>query len=346
MKFDYVIGNPPYNSGTEKDTRPIWPKFVDETNKISDIQCMIHPGRWVVPTSKYTSYRDNLLKNHLRNFILYEDSDSIFPTLRGISGGVTITFFDKNFIGNPTYTINNDKKQREYDINKKIFLNNFEEEVYTKVFNKLDVNKTLNDRVLNNGFGYSKHKLFNMTRDNSENMKDPIKVYTNNSFKSYTGKYVWKYIEKTSLDSYSDKLFSSRKILLSTIGDSLKINASVGVYNKIPMIIDKNATAENHIFIYPEHDTDRELKLIQSLLLTKTARYLMCISQKGQAVRGFENIPDYIELAKLLPEDELFTDKWFYKTFDFSKELVNEIESRISEKTDEYVRKWNENTAK
>ena len=52
--------------------------------------------------------------------------------------------------------------------------------------------------------------------------------------------------------------------------------------------------------------------------MTKTARYLMCITQDSLHVRGFENIPDYIELAKLLPEDQLFTDEWFYKTFDFN----------------------------
>jgi hypothetical protein len=51
-------------------------------------------------------------------------------------------------------------------------------------------------------------------------------------------------------------------------------------------------------------------------------------------VRGFENIPDYLELAKLLPEDELFTDKWFYKTFDFSKELIEDIETRVSPKVE------------
>ena len=63
--------------------------------------------------------------------------------------------------------------------------------------------------------------------------------------------------------------------------------------------------------------------------MTKTARYLMSITQKSLYVMGFENIPDYKELAKLLPEDELFTDEWFYKTFDFSEDLISEIESRL-----------------
>ena len=79
---------------------------------------------------------------------------------------------------------------------------------------------------------------------------------------------------------------------------------------------------------------ERELQLIRSLFMTKTARYLMCITQDSLHVRGFENIPDYIELAKLLPEDALFTDEWFYKTFDFSEGLINEIETRVSPKVE------------
>ena len=68
--------------------------------------------------------------------------------------------------------------------------------------------------------------------------------------------------------------------------------------------------------------------------MTKTARFLMCILQRERLCMGFECIPDYLELAKLLPENELFTDEWFYKTFDFSKELINEIETRVSPKVD------------
>ena len=68
--------------------------------------------------------------------------------------------------------------------------------------------------------------------------------------------------------------------------------------------------------------------------MTKTARFLMCIKQRDRCCMGFECIPDYLELAKLLPEDKLFTDEWFYKTFDFSEGLINEIETRVSPKVD------------
>jgi hypothetical protein len=66
--------------------------------------------------------------------------------------------------------------------------------------------------------------------------------------------------------------------------------------------------------------------------MTKTARFLMSLTGKGLCTMGFENIPDYVELAKLLPTDQLFTDDWFYKTFKFSQPLIDYIEAHVSEK--------------
>ena len=109
------------------------------------------------------------------------------------------------------------------------------------------------------------------------------------------------------------------------------------VFNNNPQICDKYSTAVDVLWFYPAHDTDRELELIKSLFMTKTARLLMCIKQRDRYCMGFECIPDYLELAKLLPEDELFTDEWFYKTFDFSECLINEIETRVSPKVDKEV---------
>lgn len=78
---------------------------------------------------------------------------------------------------------------------------------------------------------------------------------------------------------------------------------------------------------------ERDLALIVSLFLTKTARYLMSITQKGLHVRGFENIPDYKELEKQFEDPlMLFHDQWFYDHFKFSKELIDEVETRVSDK--------------
>ena len=111
------------------------------------------------------------------------------------------------------------------------------------------------------------------------------------------------------------------------------------IINNLPQICDRSVTGNAVFFVVPKTEIERELQLIKSLFMTKTARYLMCITQDSLHVRGFENIPDYLELAKLLPEDKLFTDDWFYKTFDFSEGLINEIETRVSPKVNKKLQR-------
>ena len=339
MKFDYCIGNPPYQeSKNGTNNTQLWPDFVNETTSIADKSCFIHPGRWVIPKKTMIKTRDSILKDGLEKFKLYTDTNYIFPTLRGIDSGITITYFNKAFKGLPTYSVNG-KRERVYDVTKKIFLNAFEEEAFSKCFENIDTSLNMLNRVLGNvgslgscEFGYNKWEHLSFVKDSPDDMKEPIHVYSNDSLKRKTGKYIWGYIEKDKLNSYPEELFSSRKVLISKIASNEK--DTVNGFNKLPQICDVYATTEKHVFILPEKDTDRDLDLIYSLMMTKTARFLMSLTCKGLCTMGFENVPDYIELAKLLPEDRLFTDEWFYKTFDFSEGLINEIETRVSPKVD------------
>ena len=50
MKFDYIIGNPPYQDDivTKGDRpNPIYNRFMDESYKISDVFELIHPARFL-----------------------------------------------------------------------------------------------------------------------------------------------------------------------------------------------------------------------------------------------------------------------------------------------------------
>jgi hypothetical protein len=109
-------------------------------------------------------------------------------------------------------------------------------------------------------------------------------------------------------------------------------DVSGNIINNIPQIVEKNAIASGDVlFVIPKSDTDYDLKLIQSLFMTKTARFLMSITQKDLYVRGFENIPDYTMFINEL-DGKLFSDDWFYKKYNFSRELIEHIERSISKK--------------
>lgn len=54
MRFDTIIGNPPYQeSKNGTNNTQLWPDFIEEAASIANKSCFIHPGRWVVPKKQW-----------------------------------------------------------------------------------------------------------------------------------------------------------------------------------------------------------------------------------------------------------------------------------------------------
>lgn len=57
MRFDFVIGNPPYQEEQEGDNKtfapPVYHKFLENSYKIADAVEMIHPGAIPFQCGKY-----------------------------------------------------------------------------------------------------------------------------------------------------------------------------------------------------------------------------------------------------------------------------------------------------
>lgn len=340
MKFDYAIGNPPYQDqrGGTKNI-DIWPNFLKESRSISNKVCMIHPGRWIIPTKTRENLRNEIINSNLKIFDYYPNGGDVFPGFQ-IGQGISITLFDNTYTNNILYKINGEY-QGEYREDIKFFSSKLEKEAYTKVFNNIDTNHTM-EAYVKGGIGtlggsdkynYLDEESSATLKDNNIGMKEPIRVWATLLSGRSGAAYNWYWIEKDNIKNIADYQFTSRKVMIDKKGYAL-VPGHGNVFNHLPQICDKYTYGVNVLWFFPKHDTDRELELIKSLFMTKTVRYLMCITQKSLCVRGFENVPDYLELAKLLPENQLFTDEWFYKTFDFSSELINEIETRVSEKID------------
>ena len=50
MKFDFIIGNPPYQEEAENSgdrANPLYDKFMDKAFEIADIVLLIHPARFL-----------------------------------------------------------------------------------------------------------------------------------------------------------------------------------------------------------------------------------------------------------------------------------------------------------
>ena len=111
MKFDYVIGNPPYQDetvGTQKQfAPPVYNKFLDESYKIAVKVEMIHPARFLFDAGATPKEWNQKMLNdpHLKVLFHEQESSKVFANT-DIKGGVAITYRDttKNFGAIGTYT--------------------------------------------------------------------------------------------------------------------------------------------------------------------------------------------------------------------------------------------------
>lgn len=100
MKFDFAIGNPPYQDDTTGDNAtfaaPIYDKFLDAAYKIADKVEMIHPARFLFNaggTPKVWNHK--MLDDDYLKVLWYEqDSGKVF-TNTDIKGGVAVTYRDR-----------------------------------------------------------------------------------------------------------------------------------------------------------------------------------------------------------------------------------------------------------
>lgn len=98
MKFDYVIGNPPYQEETDSDSTrmpPVYNLFMDESYKVAHKVELITPARFLF-NAGYTpkSWNEKILNDEHFKVLMYEvDSAKFFPNI-DIKGGVAITYRD------------------------------------------------------------------------------------------------------------------------------------------------------------------------------------------------------------------------------------------------------------
>ena len=96
MKFDVIIGNPPYQEEVEGTSNPpIYNFFMDESYKNGQIVELITPARWLFNAGKTPKeWNKKMLSNSYLKVLTYErDSSKIFSNT-DIKGGVTITYYD------------------------------------------------------------------------------------------------------------------------------------------------------------------------------------------------------------------------------------------------------------
>jgi len=103
MKFDVIVGNPPYQldaAGFGRQATPIYDLFVEQAIRLQPRYiAMIIPSRWFTGGMGLSQFRDKMLNTrHLKSIYDFSNSEWLFPGVQ-VKGGVCYFLWDNSWDG-------------------------------------------------------------------------------------------------------------------------------------------------------------------------------------------------------------------------------------------------------
>lgn len=317
MKFDVIIGNPPYQletgSGGAQST-PLYNKFIEEAIKLNPKYIsMITPSRWFYGGMGLNNFRQVMIADtRLRKMIDYQSSLDCFPSM-GINGGINYFLWDNTYDGPCSIvnirvdgSVNEAERLLKYkDLD--VFIND------NILFNIIEKNKFADDNEMFSSLVSSAGPYGKLNRKITKNkIKNTDSLIYGHKVRGYIDN---KYITNNKFD-YDNKIFIS----LAYGGN---IN-SMQVINK-PFIPEQDAIcSETYLSIGPFKSND-EANNALNYMQTKFFRAMVYSIKKTQ--HGTKKAYRFVPMQDWTKS---WTDKELYEKYNITKEEEDYIESIIA----------------
>lgn len=194
MKFDVIIGNPPYqldDGGNQASAKPLYHKFVDNAKKLNpNYISMIIPSRWFSGGKGLDVFRKEMINDkRLKTLVDFINASECFPSVE-IKGGVCYFLWDKNHNGECTVKTNFlDNSTFE----SKRFLKHIDHDFFIRDGRSIGIiDKVLSFKEESILPIVSSRKPFGLPTNFSSGLDGDIVLYENKS----EGKVLWKNISK------------------------------------------------------------------------------------------------------------------------------------------------------
>ncbi len=317
MKFDVIIGNPPYQlndgGGTGSSSKPIYQHFVEQAKKLNPrYLTMIIPSRWFSGGKGLDTFRRDMLSDtRISHIVDYTDSTAVFPGV-DIAGGVCYFLWERDYNGMCTIeNIHNNIK----DVSKRA-LNEFStlirDSISIKIIHKIRENENeFFDSLVSSRkpFGLDSKARPSKNGDltlvwsggegpfDSQNITDGISIIDK-----------WKVmISKTSYDHGGQPDKEGKRRILS----------------RVEILPPKYVCTESYLIAGSYNDKIHADNMI-TYLKTKFARFLV------STILFTQNITkDRFSFVPIQDFNETWTDEKLYKKYDLSQDEIDFIESMI-----------------
>jgi site-specific DNA-methyltransferase (adenine-specific) len=318
MKFDVIVGNPPYqlsDGGFGASAAPIYQHFVNQAKKLNPrYMSFIIPSRWFAGGKGLDDFRSQMLADRrIRELIDYPNASDCFPGVQ-IEGGVMYFVWDREYMGDTNIrTILGDEELppmkrplNEYDT----FIRwNEAVPILRKVQSRNE--ETLDKKV-------SSRKPFGLATNFDDfdqiNNPDKIKIYANKR----TG-----YIRQERVQ-VNKQWVNKYKVLIGMAYGG----GGVFPYKVVndPIITETPSCCTETYLVVDVFGDEAKAKNFENYVKTRFFRFLVMLKKNTQHLSKdrFSFVPD-------LPMNEPWTDKKLYARYDLTPAEIKFIESMIKE---------------
>lgn len=339
MKFDVVIGNPPYQGeaiGASTSEDPIYNYFIDSAYLIANKVCLITPARFLFNAGKTPKSWNKKMLNDERVKVQYyvQKSNEIFPNT-DIKGGIAITYFDnsKNFGKIGTFTVFEELSSIKNKVTKKTDFISITGIINTQ--NKFDLEALYHD--------YPEYRLKIGSNGTDKRLRQII-------MERFPEIFTVKQIDDESYKILGliEKKRTYRFILKKYIEDNAVINkykvfvpsangsGAIGEVLSTPLIGEPLIGITQTFISFGVFDTKQEAESMLKYVKTKFSRTLLGILKvtQGNNRETWANVPlqDFTSTSDIdWTQSVADVDKQLYKKYGLTQEEIDFIETNVKE---------------
>lgn len=318
MKFDVIVGNPPYQvrtSGHGRQARPIYHLFVKKAIKLNPRYIvMVTPSRWFSGGMGLSSFRTQMQKDRrLRAMVDIPNSKECFPGV-SISGGVNYFLWDKRHNGPCEFTSLVDGKKDSFSTTLDEFPVVIRRPESKSILDKVKAleEPTLSTKVspinvfdLSSSFRGSVHQpgFVKVTHSKGEGFVDPASV--------------------KQVPAIADKF----KVVVSrTIAEHANEPSKDGSYKVLSrtFVLKPNEACTHSYLVLNAYDSQAEADQCVQFLQSKLARFLIL-----QTVSGIDLSAERFSFVPLFDYASHSTDAALYAKYDLDEKDIEYIERTI-----------------